>query len=222
MAEGFMWEIAGEFKALLVFAEHRFYGESIPYGPDAYKEVCGKLSIPVEGKQLLSDLAEAVRIYFNYTGQAKCLNTTQQATSDLGDLGWDYQSCTEMVMPICADGQQDMFEPSPWNFTQFTEQCQKKWKTTPRENWIVSEYWGKHLETASNIIFSNGDLDPWSAGGVTTSTSSTIVPLLIEDGAHHLDLRASNPLDPPTVVNARQTEKNLLKMWLGQVQKMKT
>ena len=53
--------------------------------------VCSKLTLPVEGKQLLSDLSDAINIYFNYTGQATCLNTTQQATSDLGDLGWDYQ-----------------------------------------------------------------------------------------------------------------------------------
>jgi hypothetical protein len=66
--------------------------------------------------------------------------------------------------------------------------------------------------------FSNGALDPWSSGGVTTSPSSSIVPLLIESGAHHLDLRAANPLDPPSVLDARQSEKNLLKMWLGQVQ----
>jgi len=32
-----MWDIAEEFKAMLVFAEHRYYGESIPYGPEAYK-----------------------------------------------------------------------------------------------------------------------------------------------------------------------------------------
>ena len=35
--QGFMWDIAGEFKALIVFAEHRYYGESLPYGPDTYK-----------------------------------------------------------------------------------------------------------------------------------------------------------------------------------------
>lgn len=29
---GFMWENAKQFKAMVLFAEHRYYGESIPYG----------------------------------------------------------------------------------------------------------------------------------------------------------------------------------------------
>ena len=37
--QGFMWDIAPEFKALLLFVEHRYYGESMPYGNDSYK-VC--------------------------------------------------------------------------------------------------------------------------------------------------------------------------------------
>ena len=30
--QGFMWDIAPMFNAMLVFAEHRYYGESLPYG----------------------------------------------------------------------------------------------------------------------------------------------------------------------------------------------
>lgn len=55
----------------------------------------------------------------------------------------------------------------------------------------------------SNIIFSNGELDPWQAGGVTFEVSNETTVLYIEKSAHHLDLRLPNPADPATVTEAR-------------------
>jgi len=56
-------------------------------------------------------------------------------------------------MPICSDGINDMFENKIWNITELTENCQKTWNVTPRVSWIVEQYGGKDLMSASNIIF---------------------------------------------------------------------
>jgi len=63
---------------------------------------------------------------------------------------------------------------------------------------------------------SNGDLDPWSAGGVLQSPAPSLVSIVIENAAHHLDLRASNPADTEAVTATRRKEKAIVKRWLRQ------
>ena len=71
---------------------------------------------------------------------------------------------------------------------------------------------------ASNIIFSNGELDPWHAGGVTKKINDQTIALRIENSAHHLDLRLPNDADPQTVTDARQTETEWIAKWIDQYQ----
>ncbi|TSN57754.1 Lysosomal Pro-X carboxypeptidase [Bagarius yarrelli] len=182
------------------------------------KVVCTHLRFDtdVSDKQLLHGISQAVRVYYNYTGSAVCLNVSETATESLGIRGWFYQSCTEMVMPMCTDGVQDMFEAMAWNFQAFSDECYALFGVRPREDWADTVYGGKNISSHSNIIFSNGGLDPWMSGGVTKSFSESLVAILIPDGAHHLDLRFNNEYDPPSVLLARELEVKYFKQWIKQ------
>ncbi|KAI8799105.1 lysosomal Pro-X carboxypeptidase isoform X1 [Biomphalaria glabrata] len=178
------------------------------------KVACSYLSEPLDGKDLLRALAKVTNMYFNFTGNTKCVNWTDDGSSgSLGYQGWNYQSCTEMVMPMCSNGSGISYN-SPWDFQQVSDNCYETYKVRPRENWISLEYWAKQLKETSNIIFSNGLYDPWSSGGVMESISDTVIAIQIPKGAHHLDLRAKNPLDTPSVIRARIQEGNILRSWL--------
>jgi hypothetical protein len=61
---------------------------------------------------------------------------------------------------------------------------------------------------------SNGELDPWSGGGVTRDITDTLVAINIHDGAHHLDLRAHNAFDPSSVLLSRLLEVKHMKKWI--------
>lgn len=181
------------------------------------KVVCQYLTHPtVPDQQLLQGISKAVKVYYNYTGNAPCLNVSQTATGSLGAMGWYYQACTEMVMPMCSDGVQDMFEPQAWDFKAYAEECRALFGVTPRPDWADTIYGGKNIKSHSNIIFSNGGLDPWSGGGVTKSLSDSLVAIVIPDGAHHLDLRYNTNYDPQSVLDARDMEVKYMKLWIKQ------
>lgn len=170
-------------------------------------------------QDIIKPIVAGASVYYNFTGATKCLNL--DSGDDIGADMWDYQACSEMVMPFCFDGVADMFEKSLWNFTQVKANCEAKWKVSPNPKMADINYGSKKLDGASNIVFSNGLLDPWSSGGILRSVSSTVVSLLIPEGAHHLDLRGANPNDPPSVISARKLEKQYIAKWIGQATKRK-
>ncbi|KAF6105675.1 prolylcarboxypeptidase [Phyllostomus discolor] len=179
------------------------------------KVVCQYLRNPhVSEKELLQNIFQALNVYHNYSGQARCLNMSEAATGSLGTQGWSYQTCTEMVMPFCTNGIDDMFEPHSWDLKEFSDDCFKQWGVKPRPSWITTMYGGKDISSHTNIIFSNGDLDPWSGGGVTKNITDTLVAITIPDGAHHLDLRASNAFDPTSLLLARSLEVKYMQQWI--------
>ena len=50
-----MWDIAPDYNAILVFAEHRYYGESLPFGNSSYHNLSTLAYLSSE--QALADFA---------------------------------------------------------------------------------------------------------------------------------------------------------------------
>lgn len=178
------------------------------------KVMCQYLQDPTKpDRDLMVDIFNAVSIFQNYTGQASCFDITKM--DNLDSHGWDFQTCTEMVMPMCS-GQDDMFNYAPWNFTLFAQGCQKQFGVTPIVRQAEIVYGGRDLAAASNIIFSNGKLDPWSGGGVLKNMAPSVIAIVMSEAAHHLDLRSANPNDPLSVSIGRATERATIRCWINQ------
>lgn len=128
---------------------------------------------------LLDSVFKGLNVYFNYTGTSECLNYITSSAPTLGEKGWDYQvtitleislydgfrfvlklilvfffqSCAEMVMPMCSNGITDIFEEIPWNFDEIEKNCLQTYGVRPIIDIIKKTYGGKNLKAASNIIF---------------------------------------------------------------------
>ncbi|XP_013097399.2 lysosomal Pro-X carboxypeptidase [Stomoxys calcitrans] len=185
-----------------------------PLPPYPVRQFCSYLQTLETGDKLLDAMKQAINVYFNFTGAAKCLDYKSAFDpNSIGGDAWEIQTCNQMVMPMCSTPE-TMFRVKEWNFKEYTENCMKKFHVKPKLNDITLRYGGKNVRDISNIIFSNGLLDPWSGGGVLQTDNEAIHIIIIPEGAHHLDLRASNPNDPRSVIQARQREKNIIGKWI--------
>ena len=181
------------------------------------KEFCSRTNV---SEDVVVAVAAGAQMYSNYTGKTKCLDLDSDPAGDLGMTGWDFQACLEMILPISSDKSVDMFPDETFDLKSYVSYCENHWDSTARPYWLKFFFGGMDgydYSGFSNIFFSNGRLDPWAAGGTAIIEEefclSDCPNILIADGAHHLDLRSSNPADPESVLMARKQEVEAIKRW---------
>lgn len=90
---------------------------------------------------------------------------------------------------------------------------------TPDYDWAFRTFGGNNVQknfySYTQIIYTNGNLDPWSSGGVKEFVNANTPFYLIRGGAHHLDLRLPNDADSQTdVVWVRAQASSIIKRWI--------
>ncbi|XP_023511789.1 lysosomal Pro-X carboxypeptidase-like [Cucurbita pepo subsp. pepo] len=174
--------------------------------------ICDAIDGAVNGT--LGKIAAGV---FAYRGNLSCyINEPRNETET--DVGWRWQSCSEMVMPISSDD--DMFPPFPFDLGNFSRYCNGLYGVPPRPHWGTTYYGGHDIQLVlqrfgSNIIFSNGLKDPYSIGGVLHNISDTLLAVHTTNGSHCLDILKANESDPEWVVAQRKTEVDIIKSWIS-------
>lgn len=132
---------------------------------------------------------------------------------------WGYQACAEFLFPQATNGVSDFFPPSPYNITSVMQGCMASYNVTSQPYLYQIEYGtgsAESLAITSNIIFSNGALDPCAAYAVEfpeDAADKNLFQILITGAAHHLDLRLPNVADPLAVTEAPALEKK----WLAEI-----
>jgi len=189
------------------------------------KEACtraGAAATPADG------IREAAGLLYNGTDPSKykscfdiydeyvyCADPTGCGNGNEA-LAWDYQCCTQQVLPGGTNGDTDMFPFIKFDPEDRAAYCNATWGVVPDREWLRVKYWTDNLRATSNTIFSNGDVDPWGPGGLLHELRHDLPAPLVKGGAHHFDLRASNPQDTASVMEVRAFEEHMIQQWIDE------
>ncbi|KAF7818820.1 lysosomal Pro-X carboxypeptidase [Senna tora] len=184
------------------------------------RKMCEAIDNPAHGNDTFSKLYAAANIFYNYSGSATCFDLSD-GSDPHGLGGWQWQACTEMIMPEGGSNELSIFPAYEWKYEDRVSYCKTKYDIEPRPHWITTEFGGHAIDrvlkrSGSNIIFFNGLRDPWSGGGVLNNISESVVAIVAKQGAHHVDLRFSTHDDPKWLTDVRKQEVDIISTWISQ------
>lgn len=149
---------------------------------------------------------------------SNCLNLTDDSQGGaLDGSAWEIQTCMEFPLPLVSGGRWGNW--GDFDADDFTQMCQEKYGLTPQYDWALTYFGGRDPRRdflyATNIVWFNGDLDPWHGGGVNQNITSGTTAIYTKLAAHHYDLRAPNETDTVQIKEARDIEQMHLMHWLA-------
>ncbi|XP_052012585.1 thymus-specific serine protease [Apodemus sylvaticus] len=227
-----------EDQAELLGALQALVGGTVQYdgqegAPLSVRQLCGLL-LGSRGNRSHSTpylgLRRAVQIVLRSMGQ-KCLSysraetvaqlgNTEPRVFGVGDRQWLYQTCTEFGFYVTCESLQCPFSQLPALPFQL-ELCERVFGLSPasvaQSVAQTNAYYGGQSPGATQVLFVNGDVDPWQVLSVTQDLGPSEPALLIPSASHCLDMAPLRPSDSPSVRLGRQKIFQQLQDWLRDV-----
>lgn len=150
----------------------------------------------------------------------QCLNLVgSNETGALDGAGWEIQTCSELPMPQGDDPAQSAYTWTNWYEDEWTAYCMDAYEMVPQYDWALDFFGGREPRRDfldyTNIVWVNGEYDPWHGGGITTNITSGTTAIMVKKAAHHYDLRAPHANDTIQIQEARNIETMHLKNWIA-------
>ncbi|XP_045862073.1 thymus-specific serine protease [Meles meles] len=225
-----------EDQAELLGALQALVGGAVQYdaqagAPLSVRRLCGLLlegwsnrsrSAPYHG------LRRAVQVVMPSLGQ-RCLSFSQAETvarlkvtdpqvSGVGDRQWLYQTCTEFGFYVTCEDPRCPFSRLPALPSQL-ELCEQVFglstSSVVQAVGQTNAYYGGQSPGATQVLFINGDTDPWHVLSVTKALGPSEAALLIPGASHCMDMAPERPSDSPSLRLGRQSISQQLQIWLG-------
>ncbi|KAL0623418.1 Thymus-specific serine protease [Plecturocebus cupreus] len=223
-----------EDQAELLGALQALVGGAVQYdgqagAPLSVRQLCGLLRGGANGSHSTpyGGLRRAVQIVMHSLGQ-KCLSfsraetvaqlrSTEPQVSGVGDRQWLYQTCTEFGFYVTCENPRCPFSQLPALPSQL-DLCEQVFGLSPlsvaQAVAQTNSYYGGQTPGANQVLFVNGDTDPWHVLSVTQPLGSSESALLIPTGSHCLDMAPERPSDSPSLRLGRQSISQQLQTWL--------
>ncbi|CAA3032260.1 lysosomal Pro-X carboxypeptidase [Olea europaea subsp. europaea] len=196
------------------------YSEAAQYNePPDYPVtmICSGIDGAPNGTDILGRIFAGV---VAYKMNMSCYDTNEYNYPSETSVGWKWQTCSEMVMPIGRGKNDTMFPPSTFDLHQFIADCKDLYGVPPRPHWVTTYFGGHDIKLilrrfASNIIFSNGLRDPYSTGGVLEDILKSVIAVTTVNGSHCLDILQPQKSDPSWLVKQRKKEAEIIDGWMA-------
>ncbi|XP_023935728.2 putative serine protease K12H4.7 [Bicyclus anynana] len=135
-------------------------------------------------------------------------------------LAWIYQTCNEFgYYQTTSSDEQPFTDNIPLEY--YIRMCHKLFGSEFDEERVnegvaeVNDLYGGLNPNVTNVVFSNGDLDPWSTISVLEDLSYNAPAVVIPRSSHCRDLFSNRLGDIEELKEARKNIKNLIKKWIG-------